>query len=264
MHRSTYRRKPKPRPDDGVRARMLELSRRPRRRGCPWMYRRLRKDGFRVNHKRVERIYREEGLQLPRRRPSKRFRGTVVARPRAMQLNEIWCMDFIEDSTWWGRKVRILNLLDEYSRLSIDAEVAGSIPGVRVRSFLERAIAVRGAKPRTLIVDNGPEFICNEIEVWAGDNGVSVHFIRKGKPTQNCFVESFHATMRRELLNAEVFVTMAEAEAKVHQWRRYYNDDREHSSLGWLTPTEFEAAVAAGPSSPPAPAAQPPVHQQAA
>lgn len=144
---------------------MLELAKRPKRRGCPWMYHKLRREGFMVNHKRVERIYREEGMKLPRRkRYGRRAKGGLIARPRATRLDEIWSADFIEDSTWTGRRFRTLNLLDEFGRVSIDAEVAGSITGQRVRRLLDRAIEIREATPEVLVVDNGPEFICNEIE----------------------------------------------------------------------------------------------------
>jgi len=241
LDRSTFRYQAQTDPlNERLRSRMKELGKLRQRRGCPWMYQRLRKEGFAVNHKRIERLYKLEDLNLPcpKRRP--RYRGPQVARPRAEGLNHLWAADFIEDGSRWNRKIRILNLLDECSRWSIDMEVSGSITGRHVVRFMDRAIEVRGAVPEILILDHGPEFICSALADWAQRHGVRIHFTDKGKPTQNCFVESFHSTMRREFLDLELFSGVGEAREGAHEWRMYYNEEREHSSLGWLTPLEFE------------------------
>lgn len=253
LHRSTFRTVARPRRDDSrIRRRMQEMSAHPYRRGFPWMLQRLRKEGIADNHKRLHRIYKEARLQMPRKQPKQRHRGPEVARVRAEHLNHIWCADFISDSTQNNRTGRILNLLDEHSRYSIDMLCSTSIPGRRVEEVLERAIAYRGSKPEVLVVDNGPEFICNLLEIWAERRGVRIHFIGKGKPTQNCFIESFHAILRREFLNKQWFINVAEMERGVLGYRRYYNEDREHSSLGWMTPAEYEEGLLSA-SSPTAP-----------
>ena len=252
INRSTLRYEKKPAKDDSaIRQAMQKLAQHPHRRGFPWMLRRLRKDGFKDNHKRLERIYCEERLQLPRK-SRKRYRGPKLARYRAERINQIWCADFISDSTENGRQGRILNLLDEHSRYSIDMFCSASIPGQQVKMILDRAMEYRQAKPEVLVVDNGPEFICNLLEEWGRINGVHLHFIDKGKPTQNCFVESFHSTLRRELLNKHCFWNIAELRDAVLKYREFYNFEREHSSLGWLTPEEFEDGLllASSPTAP--------------
>lgn len=206
------------------------------------MIRKLRKRGFEDNHKRIERVYVEERLQL-QGKTKKRYRGPEVARGRAEQINQIWCADFISDSTASGRKGRIFNLLDEFSRFSIDLLCRTSIPGSTVEMILNRAIDYRGVRPDVLIIDNGPEFICNLLEDWGARHKVRLHFIAKGKPTQNCFIESFHAILRREYLNKNWFYNIMEMSRGVLGYRDYYNNDREHSSLGWLTPQEFEESL---------------------
>lgn len=251
IHRSTFRTRRKgPRCDAALRGALRKLSTHRYRRGLPWMIQRLRKLGFTDNHKRIERVYRKEKLQLPRRRQSRvRRRGPLVVRPRSIGPNRIWAADFMSDSTRSGRYGRILNLLDEHTRFSIDLHCAPSIPGRKVEEILDRAVAYRGTAPEVLVVDNGPEFVCDLLRRWADHHAVRIHFIEKGKPTQNCFVESFNAIVRREFLTRNWFTNVRELAEGLEEYRRYYNEDREHSSLGWQTPAQFEAAVS--PVSPP-------------
>jgi putative transposase len=197
-----------------------------------------------VNHKRVYRLYREEGLEV-RRRKRKRI-GAVERQPLAIptRRNERWSMDFISDALSEGRKFRSLNIVDDFNRECLAAEVDTSITGARVVRVLERLGEGRGL-PQVLVMDNGPEFAGRAVDRWAYGQGVKLHFIEPGKPVQNAFIESFNGKMRDECLNEHWFLSLGEARETIEAWRRDYNEVRPHSALGNRTPKEFTDGGAA-------------------
>jgi putative transposase len=237
-----------------LRQRLRELAGERRRFG----YRRwgglLRREGWPVNHKRVYRIYGEEGLTV-RRRTRKRLKAEARA-PLALptRANQVWTMDFTHDHLASGRRFRTLNLMDGFTREAPRIEVDTSLPGLRVVRVLEEVARQRGY-PQAIQVDNGPEFISRVVDQWAFEHGVELHFIAPGKPTQNAFIESFNGKFRDEGLNENWFLTLPEAREKIAAWRRDYNQARPHSALGYQTPQEFAAQTAARGASPPTPLA---------
>lgn len=243
MDRSSCRYRPRPRNDAGIRRRLLELAAERPRFGYRRLHILLRREGIEVNHKKVQRLYREESLSIRRK---KRKRVALVPRepkPVPVRINERWSMDFTQDTLVSGRCFRTLNIVDDLSREALAIEVARSIPGVYVARDLDRLVAERGA-PDVIVVDNGPEFTSRALDAWAYENGVRLHFIQPGKPTQNCFVESFNGKFRDECLNENWFADLAHACRTIEAWRRDYNEIRPHSSLGGLPPKEFAERAA--------------------
>lgn len=236
--RRSYRRPPSLDRNAELRKRLRALAEERRRWGCPRLYRMLRREGFTANHKRVERIYRQEGLSLRRRQKRKRLSHLRVVRPLPTATNQIWAMDFIHDSLWSGRRYRALAVIDHWSRESLAIEVGVSLTGERVKRVLERLRASRGL-PEVILTDNGPEFTGRVLDQWADDNHVRQQFIEPGKPIQNAFIESFNSRLREECLNQHVFLSLDDARQKIETWRQDYNEVRPHSSLGNLTPIEF-------------------------
>ena len=241
LQRSSYRYRSR-RPDDGeLREKLRDLAHRRPRFG----YRRLgiflRREGYRINHKRLLRLYRTEGLVLPRKRPKKR----LWQRPRpllpATRPNERWSMDFVQDRLQSGRRFRILTIVDDYTREWKAAIVDTSIGGVRVVRLLEELRKTTGL-PTVIVLDNGPEFTSRAFLAWAERRGIDPRFIQPGKPTQNAFVESFNGRLREECLDMHWFTTLADARQVIETWRTDYNDVRPHSSLDDQTPSEFAAA----------------------
>ena len=228
----------------GLRGRLRELAQERRRFGYRRLTVLLRREGWTVNHKRVYRLYREERLSV-RQRKRKRI-GAVERQPLAIatRANERWSMDFISDALSEGQKFRSLNIVDDFSRECLSAEVDTSIPGARVVRVLERLRDRRGL-PKVLVMDNGPEFAGRAVDVWAYKEGVKLHFIEPGKPVQNAFIESFNGKMRDECLNEHWFLSLGEARETIEAWRRDYNEVRPHSALGNRTPQEFAACGAA-------------------
>ena len=230
-----------------LRQRLRELAEQRRRWGCPKLYIILRREGWRANHKRVERLYREEGLSLKLRRRRKRLSHLRVPRERPVAANQTWAVDFIHDSLSSGRRFRAFAVLDEWSRESLAIEVDISLPGERVTRVLGRLHETRGL-PVVIQADNGPELRGQVLDQWAYDHGVHLQFIERGKPIQNAYIESFNARLRDECLNEHVFVSLNDARRKIEQWRIAYNRERPHSSLGNLTPEEFAALAKEPPS----------------
>ncbi len=152
-------------------------------------------------------------------------------------------MDFVSDALFDGRRLRALTVVDAYTREALVIEVDSGIKGEQVVEAVSRITAVRGA-PKPIRVDNGPEFVSKVLDRWAYENGVTLDFSRPGKPTDNAFIESFNGRLRDECLNANWFLSLADARAKIEAWRRHYNDSRPHTSLGWMTPAEYAAAAA--------------------
>lgn len=238
MHRSTCRYRSR-RPDDrGLRKRMLAHAAARPRFGYRRIHVLLRREGELVNHKRVYRLYRDLGLLVRRKRRKRVLPLLRQPKPVPEAPNERWSMDFTADTLADARPFRTLNLVDDFSRECVAIEVARSIPGERVTRVLDRLATERGL-PRTIVVDNGPEFARRALDQWAFDRGVTLHFIEPGKPVQNCFVESFNGKFRDECLNVNWFTNLTDAVERIENWRLDYNHGRPHSSLGDLTPGEF-------------------------
>jgi putative transposase len=204
----------------------------------------LARDGVLVNHKRVHRIYKAAGLQVRRRRRKRLTRAERIPLPTASQRLERWSMDFTTDTLADGRNFRTLNIVDDFTRECVAIEVDRSLPGLRVTRVLDRLAAAVGL-PRTIVVDNGPEFAGRTLDAWAYARGVTLRFIRPGKPIENAYVESFNGKFRDECLNEHWFVSLADAKAVIEAWRVDYNTVRPHSSLAGRTPDQF-AAISVG------------------
>lgn len=219
-----------------LRVRLKELAQERPRFGYRRLHVMLLREGWRVNHKRVLRLYREEGLKL---RPKKRKRVAAVQRVRpepTAEVNELWVMDFVHDTLSCGRRFRSLNVMDAHSREYLAVEVDTSLTGERVVRVLEQLRGERGV-PKTIQVDNGSEFTGRKLDEWAHRNKVKLHFIEPGQPTQNGHIESFNGKLRDECLNREWFISLQEARRVIETWRQDYNHIRPHSALNNLPPT---------------------------
>lgn len=240
LNRSTWRYVARSRPDGELRRRLRELALERRRWGCPMITMVLRREGFTDNHKRIARIYREEGLQLRKRRRKRKAPGTRRRTPLTILEgpNQRWSMDFMHDALVGGRSLRILNIIDDFTRECVAMVVDTSLGGDRVSRVLDQLKEERGL-PRVLLSDNGPEFTSLAMDQWAYREGVELQFIQPGKPTQNAFVESFNGTCRDNCLNEHWFGSLREAREIIEAWRIDYNTIRPHSSLNGATPKEF-------------------------
>jgi putative transposase len=199
----------------------------------------LQREGLKVNKKRVHRIWKSEGLSLPQRRPRRRKRGaTGGIVNKAEYPNHVWSYDFVEDRTERGAKLRILVIIDEYTRECLALRVERSIPASVVIEVLEWLFLTRGV-PKYVRSDNGPEFVSNAVCQWLKQAGCSTLFIEPGSPWENGYIESFNDKFRDECLNREIFRNGGEAQVIVEAFRQEYNNYRPHSALGYLTPTEF-------------------------
>ncbi len=203
----------------------------------------LQREGWKVNHKRVYRLYREGGLGMRPKKPRRHVTACRrLERPLATEANEGWSMDFMSDELFDGQRIRLLTLVDNFTRESLAIEVDRRIGGQRVAEVLMRLKKERGL-PTTIRVDNGPEFTSKKLDQWAYLNGVELDFIRPGKPTDNGLIESFNGRFRQECLNESWFLSLEDAREKTEAWRRHYNSERPHGALGNLAPMEF-ASVA--------------------
>lgn len=206
-----------------------------------WGYRRLhvilKRQGIQVNHKRVYRLYREEGLAVRKR---KRKRVAVARQPIATpsQLNECWAIDYMSDALAGGRRYRIFNVVDALSREGLASEVDTSLSAIRVVRALDEIALLRGY-PSRITLDNGPEFRSQALDTWAYEHHVTLDFIQPGKPIQNAVIESYNGRMRDELLNLHWWRTVAEARIAVESYREDFNEVRPHSALDNQTPSEF-------------------------
>ena len=240
--RSTARYKPKRSVEETVlRERVRQMASRHKAYGCPRITRLIRREGSVVNKKRIHRIWKAEGLQLPRRRPKKRRyrpRGEVIQ--RAEYQNHVWSYDFAEDRTENGGRLRLLPVLDEFTRECLAIHVAGSIPSADVVQLLDWLFLLHGS-PEHLRSDNGPAFIANAVERWLAGGQCKPIYITPGSPWENPYIESFIGKLRQECLDRYLFVNVREAREIVENWRLEYNDFRPHSSLDYLTPVEFAA-----------------------
>ena len=203
----------------------------------------LQREGWKVNHKRVYRLYRLEGLMMRPKKPRRHVTACRrMERPIATTVNEGWSMDFMADELYNGRRIRLLTLVDNFSRESLAIEVDEHIGGERVVEVLTRLSKQRNL-PKTIQVDNGPEFISKRLDQWAYFNGVELDFIRPGKPTDNGLIEAFNGRLRQECLNESWFLSLEDAREKVETWRQEYNTKRPHGALGNLAPLEYASAL---------------------
>jgi putative transposase len=207
----------------------------------------LKREGWRVNAKRIYRLYKEDGLGLRRKRP-KRRRSAVVRQTRTVvtRPNERWSMDFMADALANGQKLRVLTVVDAYTRECLVLEAATRFSGQDVATILSRVAITRGL-PQTITVDNGTEFTSRAFDHWAYTHHVQLDFSRPGKPTDNATIESFNASVRRECLSQHYFSTLAEAQVVLGIYRDDFNKQRPHSSLGQKTPAEFYAGTRTNP-----------------
>jgi len=239
ISRSSYRYERRRRHDGALRERMKELAAERPRFGLPRLDVLLRREGFCDNHKRKERIYREEGLKVRRRRRKRLSRSEarkIMVVPS--QPNQRWSMDFVHDYLATKRTVKVLTIVDDFSKECPHLEASLSIDGPTVVRTLERLAEARPL-PQEIVIDNGPEFTGLALDQWAHRRGIQLRFIRPGKPTDNCFIESFNGRFRDECLNQHWFLNLEDAKRTIEAWRIDYNRYRPHTSLGHLSPEEF-------------------------
>ena len=235
-----------PRPDRNVelRAKILALAQRHRRYGVGMIHLKLTQAGLRVNYKRVERLYREERLQVRRRKRKKVSLGERQPLVRPTAPNQVWSMDFMFDRTADGRSIKCLTIVDDATHESVVIEVERAISGAMLTRILDRLALIRGL-PRVIRTDNGPEFISKAMTIWAHDRGVDLRLIQPGKPNQNAYVESFNGRLRDECLNEHLFTSLLQARTVIETWRREYNEERPKKALGGMTPSAYAKQLAA-------------------
>ncbi len=227
--------------DEALTGRMMAIAAQKRRYGYRRIHVLLRREGWLANHKRIWRLYSKAGLSVRRRR---RKRIAAVERkplPLPTGPNQSWSMDFVSDGLAYGRRFRCLNVVDDYTRECLAIAVDTSLPGQRVKQVLERLREMRGL-PGSITVDNGPEFAGKVLDAWAYEAGVTLSFIRPGRPVENACIESFNGRFRDECLNEHWFVSMRHARRLIEDWHIEYNTERPHSSLGYLAPVQFAQA----------------------
>lgn len=237
VHRSLVRYRSCRPPEAELRDRLRALAEQRPSWGSPRLTWLLRREGRVVNHKKVERLYREEGLTVRRRR-RKRVARPRLELPMPRRADDQWSMDFMRDQLAGGRVFRLLTIIDHYTRESPVIEVDLSLPGARVVRVLERLAGRRGL-PRSIRMDNGPEFTGQALDEWAHRRGVKLEFIRPGRPVENAFIESFNGRLREECLNQHWFLDLEDARRTIEAWRIGYNTNRPHSGLEGMTPVEF-------------------------
>ncbi len=236
--RSTMRYRSVREPQDALRARIRDLADQRKRWGYRMIHTVLRREGWPVNRKRVQRLYREEGLAVRRRGKRRRSQNPRPIRQPLGGPNERWSMDFMSDTLSSGRRFRCLTIIDEFNRESLAIHVAHSIPAAGVIKVLERLREERGL-PNVIVTDNGSEFTSRAFDAWAYAREIKINYIQPGKPVQNAFIESFNGTLRDDCLNMHWFLSLADAKRTTEEWRQDYNEVRPHSSLGGLTPAEY-------------------------
>jgi putative transposase len=233
-----YEGKPELEFDQRVQEATVDLAWKRTEAGSPMVTQLLRRLGYPINHKRVERIWKEESLQVPRKRPKRRISGTPWQREiEAKKPNEVWCYDFLFEKTRRDLKLKVLAVVDEYTRISLAIEVDERIDSEGVKTVLAGLMQKHGP-PKYIRSDNGSEFKALTLQEWLLAQGTTPMYIDPGSPWQNGFAESFNGTFRRECLDREAFGSRLELQVVADWWREYYNDHRPHSSLGYRTPSE--------------------------
>lgn len=239
QHRSTQRKVPVGRADEaGLTADIIELATRYGRYGYRRITALLQASGWVVNVKRVERIWRREGLKVPSKQPKKGrlwFNGGSCLRLRPEHPNHVWSYDFVEDRTHNGRKFRMLNVIDAFTRECLAIRIDRKLNSTAVIDVLTDLFVLRGV-PSHIRSDNGPEFIAKAVRDWITAVGARTAFIAPGSPWENGYCESFNSKLRDELLDGEIFYSLAEARIVIEDWRRHYNTERPHSALGYKPP----------------------------
>ncbi len=247
QHRSTQRHRPR-RPvdrDDALRGELRKLSRAHPRWGYRKAWASLRAQGWETNRKKIQRLWREEGLRVPRRKRKRQRVGsstTPAARLRARRPNHVWALDFQFDTTTDGRVLKLLHVVDEHTREALAIQVERRIDADHTVRVLDRIVAGQGRRPELVRMDNGPELTANALRDWCRFGGSGTSYIEPGSPWENPFVESFGSRVRDEVLSIEAFDSLREAKVVIEEWRNTYNQLRPHSSLGWKTPTIYAAA----------------------
>ena len=238
ISRLLYRYEAKRPDDDKLKQRLTELAQQKRRYGYRRLHVLLCREGWSINQKRTYRIYHEAGLMVRRRKRKRIADVERLEKAAACGPNQSWSMDFVSDGLVDGRRLRCLNIVDDFTKECLVIEVDTSLPGRRVVGVLERLAELRGL-PRSVTVDNGPEFAGKTLDEWAYSQGLQLSFIQPGKPQQNAYIESFNGKFRDECLNEHWFISMRHARQVIEEWRQEYNGERPHSSLGYLTPKQF-------------------------
>jgi putative transposase len=236
LNLSTAFYKPKDRGDEPVKKRLLELAGKHRKFGRPRLHHFLKREGLVINEKRTRRIYEAMGLQLGKRKRRRKYAAVArVPQPKPTRPNDVWSFDFMFDRTEDTRRLKILTIVDDLTKISPGLHVDRSITASDLIDFFESLDCL----PKRLRCDNGPEMSSREFLDWAYKK-VEIEFIQPGKPNQNAFIESFNSRLREEYLNDELFTDLNDAKKKLEKWRRYYNEQRPHTSLKFKTPKEFE------------------------
>jgi putative transposase len=242
---SSYHYKARRRDQAAIEARIKEIAQTRVRYGYRRVHVLLRREGWADNVKRVYRIYHELGLQLRRKPPRRRVRAKLREdRHEAVRPNDVWAMDFVHDQLATGQKLRVLTVVDTFSRYCPGLDARFRYRAEDVVATLERVCRKVGY-PRTIRVDQGTEFVSRDLDLWAYAKGVELDFSRPGKPTDNAFIEAFNGRFRSECLNQHWFLTLVDAREKMEGWRRYYNEDRPHGAIGNVPPVALMAAVGA-------------------
>lgn len=233
-----YYKKSSSRDDTKLKAKIVEIAHKRIRWGCPRIYELVRRDGFKDNYKRVERLYSQMQLSI-RKRPKKKLRDHLrLVLPVPQKPNHIWSMDFVSERLFDQRRFRCFNIVDDFTRENIVIHPDRSIKSEKLVNIFEKLKITRGL-PKMIVCDNGPEFISQNLDIWAYQNKVDLKFIQPGKPVQNAYIESFNGKFRDECLNQHWFLNLEEARFEIEKWRKDYNENRPHSSLRMKTPNEF-------------------------
>jgi putative transposase len=237
---SSFRYRSKKKDDPELIERMKHWAEKKPRYGHPRIHEMIRRDGFKVNHKKTERIYYNLlDLGMRRKKRRKRYRSeTRVPIENPIRPNQVWSMDFVSDQLSCGKRIRGLTVLDVFGRYNHGIELYHSLSGKLVVGILEKICSFAGY-PEIITVDNGPEFICIAMDRWAYSHGVKLKFSRPGKPTDNPYIESFNGKLRDEFLNSHWFTSLEHARSEAAVWQKEYNEERPHSSLGMFTPEEY-------------------------
>jgi len=228
-----------------LKMRILDIARSRVRYGYKRIHVLLRREGWRINHKAVYRIYREEGLNLRYKSKRKRVSQARLPKVDVTGVNQCWAMDFMSDALFNGRRFRTFTMMDIYSRECLNIYAGSSITGDTVVDILD-SISYHRGRPERIRVDNGPEFVSKALDNYSYQNNIKLEFSRPGKPVDNAFIESFNGSLRDECLNTNWFLSIEDAQDKLEAWRIDYNEYRPHSSLGNMTPAEFAGQLSKG------------------